>query len=44
MANMGIDELEHAVKLSIETIEKVGDDLHIEAYVIKENSTCLQGS
>lgn len=43
VANLGIAELDHAVKLSIGTIEKVGDDLHIEAYVIKEISTCLQG-
>mgnify|MGYP001268946401 CR=1 FL=1 len=43
-ASLGINNLEHAVKLSIGTVEKIGDDLHIEAYVVKENDPCLLDS
>lgn len=43
IGNPGIDNLEQAVKLSIKTLEKIGEDLHIEAYITKENAACLPG-
>jgi diaminohydroxyphosphoribosylaminopyrimidine deaminase/5-amino-6-(5-phosphoribosylamino)uracil reductase len=44
VGGQGIARLQEAVKLQDLSMERLGNDLHIEAYVSKENDACSQDS